>query len=107
MEPLLEGLLRSLGGSEADFLEVCFGRIAYGNSPTPGQLLRSLGPLLETSARTPPPPRNFREVPPGAFPVSQRKRDDNKNKICAFQGGPGQGGREENCPKRYFSWETS
>ena len=39
---------------------------------------------------------------------SQRKRDDNKNKICAFQGGGGgQGGREENCPKRYFSWETS
>ena len=37
---------------------------------------------------------------------TQRKRDDNKNKICTFQGG-GQGGREENCPKRYFSWETS
>ena len=33
--------------------------------PTPRQLLRSLGPLPETSARTPP---NFREVPPGAFP---------------------------------------
>ena len=37
--------------------------------------------------------------------VFQRRRDDNKNKICAFQGG-GQGGREENCPKRYFSWKT-
>ena len=36
----------------------------------------------------------------------QRKRDDNKNKICTFQGGGGRG-REENCPKRYFSWETS
>ena len=35
--------------------------------PTPRQLLRSLGPLPETSARTPP---NFREVPPGAFPVT-------------------------------------
>ena len=32
----------------------------------------------------------------------QRKRDDNKNKICAFRGGGGQGGREENCPKRFF-----
>ena len=38
--------------------------------------------------------------------IMKRKRDDNKNKICAFQGGGGQGGREENCPKRYFSWET-
>ena len=37
----------------------------------------------------------------------QRKRDDNKNKICAFQGGPGQGGREENGPKRFFSWKFS
>ena len=32
---------------------------------TPRQLLRSLGPLPETSARTPP---KLREVPPGAFP---------------------------------------
>ena len=39
--------------------------------------------------------------------VSQRKRDDNKNNICVFKGGGGQGDREENCPKRYFSWETS
>ena len=35
---------------------------------TPRQLLRSLGPLLETSARMPP---NFREVPPGASPVTR------------------------------------
>ena len=35
---------------------------------TPRQLLRSLGPLPETSARTPP---NFREVPPWAFPVGR------------------------------------
>ena len=34
---------------------------------TPRQLLRSLGPLPETSART---PLNFPEVPPGAFPVT-------------------------------------
>ena len=34
MEPLLEGLLRSLGGSEASFFEVCFGRIPYGNFHT-------------------------------------------------------------------------
>ena len=46
------------------------------------------------------------------FPITllqfsiQRKRDDNKNKICTFQGGVGRGGREENCPQRYFSWET-
>ena len=32
----------------------------------------------------------------------QRKRDDNKNKICAFRGRGGQGGRAENCPKRFF-----
>ena len=29
-----------------------------------------------------------------------------KIKFAFFRGG-GQGGREENCPKRYFSWETS
>ena len=34
MEPLLEGLLRSLGGSEANFLELCFGRFPYGNFNT-------------------------------------------------------------------------
>ena len=35
--------------------------------------------------------------------IVQRKRDDNKNKICVFQGGGGgRGGREEHCPKRYF-----
>ena len=37
---------------------------------------------------------------------SQRRRDDNKNKIFAFWGGGGLGGREENRPKRCFSWET-
>ena len=51
MEPLLEGLLRSLGGYEANFLEVCFGRILYGNFHTKAT---SLGPLPETSARIPP-----------------------------------------------------
>ena len=44
MEPLLEGLLRSLGGSAANFLEGCFGAILYGGFP-----------LLEASARAPPP----------------------------------------------------
>ena len=43
MEPLLEELLRSLWGSEANLLELCFGRFPYGIS-TPRQLLRSLGP---------------------------------------------------------------
>ena len=40
--------------------------------------------------------------------TNQRKRDDNKIKICVLllQGGGGQGGREEPCPKCYFSWET-
>ena len=65
MEPLLKGLLRSLGGSEANFLEVASEGFRLETS-TPRQLLRSLGPLPETSAWTPP---NFREVPPGAFPV--------------------------------------
>ena len=40
--------------------------------------------------------------PIGSALEVQRKRDDNKNKICTFQGGPGQGGREENCPKHCF-----
>ena len=36
-------------------------------------------------------------------PVTVREsRDDNKNKICVFQGGGGQGGREENCPKAIY-----
>ena len=34
MEPLLKGLLRSFGGSEAYFLELCFGRFPYGNFHT-------------------------------------------------------------------------
>ena len=53
-QPFLEGLLRNLGGSEANFWEVCFGRI-----PSTSKKSR---PPPETSARTPP---NFREVPPG------------------------------------------
>ena len=32
----------------------------------------------------------------------QRRRDDNKNKICVFEGGGGIGGREENRPKTLF-----
>ena len=61
------GATPDLGGSEASFLELCFGRFCMEMS-TPRQLLRSLGPLLETFVRTPP---NFREVPPGAFPVGR------------------------------------
>ena len=30
-----------------------------------------------------------------------------KIKFAFFGGGGGQGGREENCPKRYFSWENA
>ena len=34
MEPLLERLLTSFGGSEANFLELCFRRFPYGNFHT-------------------------------------------------------------------------
>ena len=34
--------------------------------------------------------------------ITQRWRDDNKNKVRVFEGGEGKGGREENCPKRCF-----
>ena len=52
MEPLLEGLLRSLGGSEANFLELCFGRFLYGNFHTKA-----------TSKKFRPPSGNFRLKP--------------------------------------------
>ena len=59
MEPLLEGLLRSSMkfASEGFRKEISTSR----------QLLRSLGPLPETSAQTP--PDLSRSPPPGAFPV--------------------------------------
>ena len=53
MEPLLEGLLRSLGGSEANFLELCFGRFPCGNFHTKA-----------TSKKFRPPSGNFRPNPP-------------------------------------------
>ena len=53
MEPLLKGLLRSLGGSEANFLELCFGRFPYGNFHTKA-----------TSKKFRPPSGNFRQNPP-------------------------------------------
>ena len=53
MEPLLKRLLRSLGGSEANFLEVCFGRIPSGNFHTKA-----------TSKKSGPPSGNFRPNPP-------------------------------------------
>ena len=56
MEPLLEGLLRSLGGSEANFLEVCFGRLPSGNFHT-----------KVTSKKSRPPSGNFRPNPPRNF----------------------------------------
>ena len=37
---------------------------------------------------------------------SEKARRQKKIKFALFRGG-GQGGREENNPKRYFSWETS
>ena len=52
MEPLLEGLLRSLGGSEANFLEVCFGTIPCGNFHT------------KATSKSRPPSGNFRPNPP-------------------------------------------
>ena len=60
MEPLLEGLLRSLGGSEANFLEVCFGRTLYGNVH-----------IKATSGKSRPPSDNVRssEKSPPASPV--------------------------------------
>ena len=91
MHPILGGLLRSLGGSEANFLEDCFGRI-HGEISTPRQLLRSLGPLPETFARTRP---NFREVPPKGFPVGRLagrlsypcKNVKHTEQVLATQGG--------------------
>ena len=53
MGPLLEGLLRSLGGSEANFLELCSGRLPYGNFHTKA-----------TSKKFRPPSGNFRPNPP-------------------------------------------
>ena len=53
MEPLLEGLLRSLGGSEANFLELCFRRFPCGNFHTKA-----------TSKKFRPPSGNFRPNPP-------------------------------------------
>ena len=53
-------------------------------------------------------PRVFDVYRMGAF---QRQRDDNKNQLRGFGGwgggGGGLGGREENRPKRLFSFETS
>ena len=52
MEPLLEGLLRSLGGSEANFLELCFRGFLYGYVYTKA-----------TSKKSGPPSGNFRPNP--------------------------------------------
>ena len=54
MEPLLEGLLRSLGGSEANFLEVYFGRNPWGY----------FFHTKATSKKSRPPSGNFRQNPP-------------------------------------------
>ena len=35
-------------------------------------------------------------------PIAQRKRDDNKNKICAFQGGGGNWGQRGKSSKTLF-----
>ena len=59
MEPLLEGLLRSLGGSEANFLEVYFGRNSCGIFHTKA-----------TSKKSRPPSGNFRQNPPPETPRS-------------------------------------
>ena len=53
VEPLLERLLRSLGGSVANFLELCLGRIPYGNFHTKA-----------TSKKSRPPSGSFRPNPP-------------------------------------------
>ena len=53
MEPLRKGLLRSLGCSEANFLEVCFGRFPSGNFHTKA-----------TSKKSRSPSGNFRQNPP-------------------------------------------
>ena len=67
MEPLLERLLRSLGGSEAIFLEACFGRLPYGNFFAKAASKKSRAPS-GTSGRSQPKPR------PRAIVISLRAR---------------------------------
>ena len=66
MGPLLEGLLRTLGGSEANFLELCFGRLPYGDFHT-----------KETSKKFRPPSGNFRPNPP-ELPRSPSRSDSSQ-----------------------------
>ena len=72
LEPLLKGLLRSLGGSEANFLELCFGWFLYGNFHTKATSKKFRPPSGNFRPNTPPPP-NFREVPPGPEAVPVRR----------------------------------
>ena len=57
------------GGSEANFLEFCFGRIPSGNFHAKATSKKSRPPSGNFRPNTPPP--NFREVPPAAFPVTR------------------------------------
>ena len=58
MEPLLEGLLRSFGGSEENFLEVCLGRIPHGNVHTKAASKMSGAPFQKL---LPEPPRTSKK----------------------------------------------
>ena len=58
MEPLLEGLLRSLGGSEANFLELCSGRRPYGNFHTKATSKKFRSPSGNFSLNPPELPRS-------------------------------------------------
>ena len=57
------------GGSAANFLEVCFEKIPYGNFHTKETSKKSGPP--SGSFRPNPPPPNFRDVPAGAFPIGR------------------------------------
>ena len=74
MEPLLEGLLRSLGGSEANFLEVCLARIPYGNFHAKANTKKSGRPSGNFCPNRPPPPQLPRS-PSRSFPVTRLLED--------------------------------
>ena len=46
-------------------------------------------------------------TPPFAALQLRESETTIKIKFAHFRGGLGRGAGEENCPKRYFSWETS
>ena len=73
-------------------------------------MLKPVGRML--IFRRIPPPRDgrwgsFSDAHSALQNKGQRRRDDNKNKICAFEGGGPWGQRGKSFQKRcFFSWET-